>query len=331
MENIYPRNHPYKSFEEQIDILTKRNLEIDDRALAMEAIQSFSYYSIINGYKDLFTEPSNENKFISGTTFSMLYQVHWIDLSMSSIIFKYTLAVEKKLKTQVANLVAQSFSIEDNSYLNERNYSTSKPQKGKLKDVITAIDKAKKQDISVIHYMNEENNIPPWIAAKAISFGSTFNWYSILRPPHKEVIIKSFLGNTYPLSGDSRMELFKIAIGQVYEYRNLSAHGNRNFKLKFSQKTKYPWRYLKDLKIQNFFAINDNPANQDNFFSAILSIMLLINDPYVCRNLIIEIEQFIQTYNIPEFTFLNKNIFQLFDIPEDIICRLNLLYDWKFS
>ncbi|STY45484.1 Abortive infection bacteriophage resistance protein [Listeria grayi] len=209
MDNITTK-HPYLSFEDQLSLLEERNLIIKDTDLALEAIQSFSYYTIVNGYKDLFLKSPYDNEFIDGTTFEMLYQLHWIDLSLCNTLFKYTLAVEKKLKTQVSNLVADCFTINEQRYLLDKNYSPAKGQKGKLRDVEKAIDEIRYRDISAKHYMDEENNLPPWIAAKAISFGNIRNWYSILRDPHKQLIIDAFIGKKTNLTPDTRRDFLKL-------------------------------------------------------------------------------------------------------------------------
>ena len=237
-------NHPYKSFENQLDLLDERGLTIDDRSFALEALKSFSYYTLINGYKDMFLlDNSDPEKFRDGTTFSMLYQLHWMDLSMSNLLFKYTLVVEKKLKIQIANLVANNWSIDEDLYLKELNYSPSNFMKGKYRDVIKAINDARTKDISCQHYMNTEGNLPPWIATKGISFGSAVNWYTILRPPNKISIINQFLNTYYPLLQESAIDLFKRLIGQVYQFRNLSAHGNRTFLFKLPEESKLQFNH----------------------------------------------------------------------------------------
>ncbi|EME8164257.1 Abi family protein, partial [Enterococcus faecium] len=178
----FKSNHPFKSFEEQLSILEKRGLAIDDYKLALDAMESFSYYTIVNGYKDLFLDTKYQNRgierFKKGTTFSMLYQAHWIDLSMSSLLFKYTLAVEKKLKTQVSYLIGEKLSIEESLYLDKKFYGQNKANRGKLFQLKEKINEAKEKDISAKYYWEKEHNVPPWIAAKAISFGSIVTWYS---------------------------------------------------------------------------------------------------------------------------------------------------------
>lgn len=44
----------YKSNEELIDYLTSKNVIINDRELALKSIERYSYYAIVNGYKNVF-------------------------------------------------------------------------------------------------------------------------------------------------------------------------------------------------------------------------------------------------------------------------------------
>ncbi|UNQ10166.1 Abi family protein [Enterococcus faecalis] len=50
---------------------------------------------MINGYKDLFTD---NHIYVPDTRIETLYELHWIDLKLSGILFKYSLIVEKKIK-----------------------------------------------------------------------------------------------------------------------------------------------------------------------------------------------------------------------------------------
>ncbi len=112
--------HPYKSFDEQIAILKSRGVEINDYEFAKNALMTFPYYSIINGYKDMFLKQKEPDIYRTGTSFEMLYQVHWIDVQVSNIIFKYSLAVEERLKALVSNIVARNFSIDEEKYLDKK-------------------------------------------------------------------------------------------------------------------------------------------------------------------------------------------------------------------
>lgn len=62
---------PFKTFNEQIDILEKKyNLVIESREMAFTALQSLTYYDLINGYKDVFLV---NDKFKPGVSIGFLH------------------------------------------------------------------------------------------------------------------------------------------------------------------------------------------------------------------------------------------------------------------
>ena len=68
---------PFKSFEEQIDILeNKYNLYIEDKDMALSALKSLTYYDLINGYKECFI---TNDKFEPGISLGFLHIFAQID------------------------------------------------------------------------------------------------------------------------------------------------------------------------------------------------------------------------------------------------------------
>lgn len=324
--------HPYKSFEEQLKILEQeKGLIIDDVDLAMEAIQSFSYYSIINGYKDLFLKSSQAKEtFVNGTTFSMLYTVHWMDIKISNILFKYTLAIEQKLKTQVSNLVAKMYSTDEDKYLDKRNYTPNPSVRGKLSEVRSGIREEKQRNVSIIHYVKNEGNVPPWIAVTGLSFGNTCNWYAILKKNDKKAVINSFFDRPLLLKDDDLLIFFSRTIGQVYKFRNLSAHGHRIFKMGLPEDCKQVWRILKKIKLEKYFSESNQPQNQNNLFSVMMSICLLCNDSFVIAEFLREIYYFFEEYSQDDYIFNGKSVYDLLDLDKNFFLRLKSYYENKF-
>ena len=92
---------PFKSYEELIEIMKARHIIIADKEFAIQALQDFSYYGIVNGYKNTFLQVAGTDNFIEGTKFEELYTLHIIDSSMNNILFKYILFLEKALKSRL--------------------------------------------------------------------------------------------------------------------------------------------------------------------------------------------------------------------------------------
>ena len=327
--------HPYLSLDKQIEHLEKdKGLIFQDKQFAKKALQTFSYYSVINGYKDLFlSEDSNFDKeiFIPGTTFEMLYQIHWMDLTLNNIIFKYSLIVEKKLKSILSNRIAQSFSIYEERYLDSKCYSKNKNFRWIYNRLIKEIDDISEDDISVQHYKKNEGNVPPWIYAKALTFGSIIDWYTILQPEHKDFVITDFLGTIF-LTDNEKRDFFKRSLKQIHQFRNSSAHGNRLFMFKLKPKHKHIIRHLEKLKFKEYF-LDENSlvVGNDNLFSVLFSILLLINDSYVLSNFLTELYRYLLEYSQIEYNFVGKNVDDLLGLDENFFFKLARFYDEKFN
>ncbi len=332
MTNNY--KHPYKSFDEQIAILKSRGIVINDYKFAKNTLMTFPYYSLVNGYKDMFLKQRKPDIYRSGTSFEMLYQVHWIDIQTSNAIFKYSLAVEERLKALVSNIVANIFSIDEDSYLDPKRYSHSRAQKGKLNDVINAIEESKQSNKIVQHYMDEESNVPPWIAAEAISFGSIMNWYSVLPLDLKKRVVNIFLkrlSTNGVIRIDDKLQFCKICLEQVYRFRNQSAHGNRTFKLQFEEKDTQKMRFLREFSIDYLYKVNnDVELKRNGLFSSIVSIMVLLDDDYLLSTLLDELEQIFSTYGNKSI-FNGKTIYDLFEVDPNFLERLRSFEKSKFN
>lgn len=75
----YTYDKPFKTYDEMIKILESRNIIISDKEFTKQALSNFSYYSIINGYKNTFLTKPGTDEFVSGTKFDDLYLLNIID------------------------------------------------------------------------------------------------------------------------------------------------------------------------------------------------------------------------------------------------------------
>lgn len=314
------KKHPFQNYEEQKRILIDdRRLIIDNEKVLDLVLKDYSYYTIINGYKDIFLDNrSPKEKFKVGTTISMLYQVYWMDLTMSSLIFKYSLLVEKRLKSNLAYLIGESFGDLEEEYLDKKNYGQSNYHKGKLPKIKNEINLKKETDRSAKYYMKSEGNLPPWIATKSVSFGIAYIWYQILRPTSKNILVSKFIPANYRMSVEDKKDYFFRLISQVYEFRNMSAHGNRIFDFNFEEKHEMKRIYLQNTNTLDLF----ENENRNGLFSVIYSIITLLDDPYALNNFWNEVINYFDNYSRPEFNFNGKDVFQLFGISPQSLAKL---------
>ena len=101
---------PFKSLNSLLRLMRKRNILIKKGAEGSKVKNILSrenYYSVINGYKDIFldeavTKSSGDDYYISGTTFFQIYDVYCFDRELRHLLLRYLLQAEKNLATKLA-------------------------------------------------------------------------------------------------------------------------------------------------------------------------------------------------------------------------------------
>lgn len=123
---------PFKTYEEQIKILSTRGLYINSPEDAKIILSRVNYYSLINGYKTLFLDNTSftevEDVYKDGSTFEEIYALHEMDRELKEAIFSYLLRFEKLLKTSCAYHFSNLHRDVLYPYLDIENYSTAKHQ-----------------------------------------------------------------------------------------------------------------------------------------------------------------------------------------------------------
>ena len=114
---------PFKTYEEQIELLRTRNLNISDPEFAMHALDTISYYDLINRYQRHFIP--NGEYFIEGTTIEQLYSLSMFDRSIQTFILKYSMFIENIFKTKLAYTLSRDFGVDMTVYLAKSKYKES--------------------------------------------------------------------------------------------------------------------------------------------------------------------------------------------------------------
>lgn len=331
-------NKPFLTYQQQITLLQKKNVLISDKAFAKEVLSSISYYNIINGYKDIFeTYYDDEDKlerFKNKVTLENLHYVYLLDNSFNNLLFKYIIYIENTLKTKLSYNVAMHIGQKQSEYCDFRKYTNNNPLD--RKEVINKVTNEfsyNKNNKSIQHYKENHDHTPPWIAVKALYFGTVINWYKVLPPPLKENVAGEFLKTT-TLESEEKKEFLVILFNLLHEYRNNIAHGSRTFLSNVSSELNKTLL----LKIVDSETLTSEDYDQDigkrDLFAVIISIAILINDPIVFRKYLKDLITIISEENEPEN--LNRdispkgNIFKTLNIPENIFNRIANIYNNKF-
>lgn len=99
----------YKSNEELIEYLISKNVKITNKKSTLNKLSKYSYYSIINSYKNIFKNENNEYK--DNVTFDEIFSLYEFDKNLKFIFLKYTLQIEVYIKSLIANQISKEYGI----------------------------------------------------------------------------------------------------------------------------------------------------------------------------------------------------------------------------
>jgi len=331
---------PFKTYQEQIEIIKSRNISVEDEVFALEILSSISYYSLLNGYKDVFEKDGCPDQYKDGTKLETIYTLHKIQLDLNNIVFKYILYVEKSLKTKLAYYVSLNFGVnfKDNiheatdNYLAAVNYSSKNTDRIKVLNrmLMRINEKFDKYPNAVSsYYKKNKNHVPAWILVNDLTLGQIKNWYLILKSDLKDSIANEMI---FPGKSEiqlNRKEFFNKSLDLLNEYRNILAHGNK------------PFRHHYIVELPKAFLINALPCNvlndaeynngigRNDLFSVILSMLICLNDKYIISQFIVDLTNLFSPYI--DLEFCEKNIFSALQIPDNLIDRMTNYLIFRFK
>lgn len=316
---------PFSNIEEQIDIIASRNVRIERNNFTYESLFSTSYYTLMNGYKNTFLAGEGDN-FAKGTTFEMIYTCHWLDVSLSSIILKYILLIEKSLKTKLSYIVAEKYGVTHAEYLFHKNYSNPNNSRSGILSNIKKILNEPHNGSVTNYYKTTKNHIPPWILVNDLMFGLTIKWYTILRKDDKDEISSSFiLDKNIVITNDDQKEFIKKSLDMLRDFRNKVAHGSRTLNIELNYVL--PKIPLLTLVSEDILSEDEylNKYGQNDLYSIILIIFILINDSFQISNFRFELRTLLVPYIENQSDFNGKNVLELFNLPTNFFERIETL------
>ena len=220
----------FKTIDQQIDILRKKGLIVDDMDMARDILLKENYF-FLNGYRHLFMNSPSDRTFISGSTFDELYALFLFDRYSRNIFFKNLLIIENRLKSVISYQLSKKYGYKEKDYLNPRNFTNNPEKKRRVKDVI---DKMRRQirintsrHNATMHYLKNYGYIPLWILVKVLSFGMVCELFTILKDDDKAEVAQVF---------DVSVDFLEDFLPILSNYRNLCAHEDIVFDHKTERK-----------------------------------------------------------------------------------------------
>lgn len=320
---------PFKTIEEQIEILRERklNIEPDDVENVQNLLLKYGYYNIINGYKDLFLI-ENTDLFKKDIYFYDIYNLFSFDKSLRYLTLSATAEIEMTLRTAMSFVIAKNFGIYEHDYLDPKHYKSGdynqKTRQTDLEFILKKLTNATYRDSEPYkHYRDAHGHIPPWILLNALSFGNLHKFYKLQQPCVKNEILDIILKD----NPNKNKTLFNDLVYIIYKFRNQAAHLGRlyNYNLKNLQSgssVTYNKSFHSNIGINSvlyrqdygkndyFTFINSIKFIDEKYFEIVLRPGLYLIFLNFCKNKNLPIEKLISEMGFPSIRHFNDLIKQ---------------------
>ncbi len=323
-----PVDKPFKTYDQMLDILESRHVIISNRSFAKDVLASVSYYTLINGYKNMFS--FNENDvFNPPVLFEDFYILQKFDFELNNILFKYIISIENMLKSHLSYRISENYGVVtdlskenalgDEDYLAKSHYRNT----SKTNNILYKIKKyaSDSKNIGIQHYARNHNHIPCWILINGIPFGIAIQWYNILKPDDKSYVAEKML-RTSKLNIEEKKEFILKALKILRLYRNSIAHGN----IVFSNTINVELPKRQTVIIANGFITQEDYLHgigRTDLIATIIAISAFIPD----RDKEMFISQITAIFeDISETIFSNGNtIYDFLNLPANFTAKLQKL------
>lgn len=250
----------YKSNEELLEYLILKNVKIINREEALQKINKYSYYSIINSYKNNFKDENNNYK--SNVTFEEIFSLYEFDKNIKNLFLKYTLEIEIHIKTLLANRISKEYGIESYLEVGNLDENSSLQAREKIIDRINGeIEENYKVHAAIMHYKEKYGFIPPFVLTKILTFGVISSYYGLLKQMDRQSISKEFKISD---------KLLKQCLKNLVMVRNISAHSDRLYCFR----SKY---YVSFKEIDKLYK---SKTNTTNLYMVVRIMEIFLGDEY---------------------------------------------------
>ena len=242
MDNAYD----YTTTEQQIQKLKSQLLSFENEKSAIQILQTYGYYNIINGYRDPYIiREYGTKKYSPDVTFEQIFALFMLDHEIRDAVLLSMIDLEEHLRAVVADIIAEDFGSDYTVYLEKNNYRdrpVTNPRFRRNKILDGMRKTAESSTTQPIKYYREQHGIiPPWILLKGTNFGTLVNFIRFFKAKQRNKLIKKIYSDAVNDQNiDTYKDLLSDTLFTCLEYRNLAAHGGRTY------------NYIPSCNIRNF-------------------------------------------------------------------------------
>ena len=227
---VYER--PWKTFQQQLDLLISRNLEVTDEDAALNHLQRIGYYRLsayLYPFRVFRIQPNpdtgsvetvKQDQFVSNTHFSDAVNLYIFDKKLRQLMLYALERIEVALRVDIAYLLGERDTF---VYKHIDQFHPTFAYRGEkhanwLKKYETLLKRSKEDFVK--HYRrNHGPDLPIWVAVEVWDFGAMSQLFAMMKVPDQRVISEKY--------GLSDFKVFSSWLRSLNYLRNLCAHHSR--------------------------------------------------------------------------------------------------------
>ena len=253
----------FLTYDEQINLLKSKKLEIENVELAISQLKKYGYFSLVSGYKDIFKIEKNGN-YKTGTTLEDIIYLYLFDDYLRNTFLQEIIRIEKHIKSLYSYSFCALYGDKQSDYLNVNNYNYGHYQKD-INVFITLVNNIldnPERYKYIKHNITTYGSVPLWVLIQSLTLGNVSKMYNFSSNKLQSQIAREFK-NVYGPELSSMLNILS-------KFRNVCAHGERL----------YSYATKKEIKNLPIYSRIDNytPTARNNLFAIYICIKYLSTD-----------------------------------------------------
>lgn len=252
-------NKPATTIQEQIALLQKRGMNIQDKDQAAFYLKHINYYRL-RAYWIIFEDNKVSHRFMGGTNFNRVIELYDFDRKLRLVLLDALERIETSIRASWAHYMAYqhgSYSYQDSNLVTDQ-YKYKKD----LKELNTQINRA--HEVFIKHFKEKyyEESPPIWALSEVVSFGLLSRLYNNLRP----MATRSAIAKVYLISE----QLLGSWLEHLTLIRNICAHHSRLWNKQFTKTPMPP-------KSKNNILYSEFVPNSRKLYNTLVIILYMMD------------------------------------------------------
>lgn len=260
----------FKTYQEQVELLISRGVTIENFDCAVRILECENYYSVINGYNDLFlTTTRTSDCYKPGTNFEEIVALYNFDRHLREILLIELLRVEKLIRTKVTYAFSMHHGFDHRKYLSLGCFNSAGPKNEFLserliKELEDTISDYSQKHKAISFYLNTHGYVPMWVLSNVITFGTLNYFISRMLYTEKQEVSKEF---------NVSVKDFESILHILCDFRNKCAHGERIYSYK---KDVVKSHYIPILNTHSLLNIPSNEKGPKHGREDVLALLIVL-------------------------------------------------------